>query len=218
MGTLTRYDSWMQRVLEGNLDFWGEHWRDLSTTAQYAAWRQLAEARGVDTDLQYRMTRSLLREVIYAAGGVERELVQLRATMADVQQFADEALVQHPRSAEEWPTCGLGIATPSMRVASYIFTNLLSWARSTLDRTERLDRHGHVRESAGLLPALAPGRFTTAWRRHSGISRALFPTTGCLRITRSMQAPLLEAARPLRNSSPQGESWPVYPTRSRRES
>jgi hypothetical protein len=141
----------------GTLDFWGEHRRDLSTTAQYAAWRQLAEARGVDTNLQYRMTRSLLPEVIYAAGGVERELGQLCTAPADVQQFADESLAQHPRSPEEWPTSGLRIAAPLMREASYIFTNLLSWARSTLDRTERGDRHGDVREPAGLLPALAPG-------------------------------------------------------------
>jgi hypothetical protein len=155
--TLTRYDGWMRRVLEGNLDFWGEHWRDLSTTAPYAAWRQLAEARGVDTNLQYRMTRGLLPEVIYAAGGVERELVQLRTAIADVQRFANEALAQHPRSPEDWPPSGLRIATPAMRDASYIFTNLLSWARSTLDRTERWDRHGNVREPAGLLPALAPG-------------------------------------------------------------
>lgn len=157
MDTLTRYDGWMGRVIEGALDFWGEHWRDLSTTAQYAAWRQLAEARGADTNLQYRMTRGLLPEIIYAAGGVERELGQLRTAMTDVQRFADEALTRHPRNREEWPISGVRIATPSMREASYIFTNLLSWARSTLDRTERWDRHGNVREPAGLLPALAPG-------------------------------------------------------------
>jgi hypothetical protein len=45
------------------------------------------------------------------------------------------------------------VSTSSMRAASYIFTNLLSWARSTVERTERKDSG----EPAGLLPALAPG-------------------------------------------------------------
>ena len=157
MNAQTRYDGWMRRVIEGALDFWGENWRDLSTTAQYAAWRQLAAARGADTDVQYHMTRSLLPEVIYAAGGVERELGLIRTALADVQRFADEGIALFPRTPEEWPTCGWHVSTPSMREASYSFTNLLSWARSAMDRTERRDMQGNVVEPAGLLPALAPG-------------------------------------------------------------
>jgi hypothetical protein len=143
----------MQQVTEGALDFWAEHWRDLSNTAQYTAWHQLAQTRGANINLRYHMTRNLLPEVIYAAGGVERELGQLRAALADMQRFADEASARRPRDPRDWPECGWHVSTQSTREASYIFTNLLSWARSTVDRTQRRDGG----EPAGLLPALAPG-------------------------------------------------------------
>jgi hypothetical protein len=32
----TRYDRWTTRVMDGQLDFWGENWADLSGTQQYA--------------------------------------------------------------------------------------------------------------------------------------------------------------------------------------
>lgn len=127
----------MRRLIEGSLDFWGEHWADLSVMAQYAAWEQLAEARGSRIDTQYRMTRNLLSEVIYAAGGVEREFGLLAAALADVQQFADESAESgSPRpSLEEWRPSVWHVTTPSMREASYAFANLLIWARATMERT-----------------------------------------------------------------------------------
>jgi hypothetical protein len=176
---LTRYDRWMRQVMEGSLGTWAEYWRDLSNTAQYAAWHQLAQARGANSDLQYHMTRSLLPEVIYAAGGVERELGQLRTAVADVQRFADEASAQRPRDPGDWPECGWHVSTPSMREASYIFTNLLSWARSTVDRTRRRDRGGGSQLDCYLPWHLA--RSMTAWRPHCGISRPRFPRLDLLR-------------------------------------
>src|SRR6266700_1446300 len=82
----TRYERWMTRVQRERLGAWGEHWADLSRTRQYAAWRQLAEARGAGADVKHYIARSLLSEVIYAAGGVERELGQLRRSLANVWQ------------------------------------------------------------------------------------------------------------------------------------
>ena len=43
-----------------------------------------------------------------------------------------------------------------MREASYNFVNLVSWARSTVDRTDRPFKPGSS-SRAGLLPALRPG-------------------------------------------------------------
>ena len=77
----------MNRVFRGSLDFWGENWADLSAAPQYAAWEQLARDRGAPGDVQYYMRRSLLSELIYAAGGVEREFRHLRSALADVQRF-----------------------------------------------------------------------------------------------------------------------------------
>src|SRR5205085_8159569 len=47
---------------------------------------RLAEERGASASVEYHMTRGLLEEVIYAAGGVERELGQLSTALADVQR------------------------------------------------------------------------------------------------------------------------------------
>lgn len=158
MTPLIRYDRWMKRVFEQQLGFWGEHWADVGDTKQFAAWRRLAEERGASADLKYHMTRSLLPEVLYAAGGVERELEHLRAALAEVQQFADEAAALHPHpSPAEWPAFGYHVSTPAMRDVWYSFANLLSWARSVVERTSRPYKPRST-EQAGLLPALAPGQ------------------------------------------------------------
>ena len=157
VAVLTRYEIWMRRVRREKLGAWSGTWADLSSTTQYAAWRQLAEARGATADVPGYLTSSLLSEVIYAAGGVERELGQLRKALEDMQQFTGEAAARPSRSSEEGLVFGSYGAAPPVREASYSFVNLLSWARSTVDRTDR--RYGsRSPERAGLLPALADGQ------------------------------------------------------------
>jgi hypothetical protein len=157
MSGAVRYDQWMRRIHLQQLGAWGEHWADLRGTAQYAAWCRLAEERRAAADVDYYIARGLLAEVIYAAGGVERELERLRAAMAEVQRFADESRALYPLPpAKEWPRWGRHVAAPAMREASYSFANLLSWARSTVERTDRPFKPGG-NERAGLLPALAAG-------------------------------------------------------------
>src|ERR1022692_4357951 len=157
VAVLTRYEIWMRRVRREQLGAWDENWTDLSATAQYAAWRQLAEARGDSADVPGYLTRSLLSEVLYAAGGVERELGQLRKALAEVQQFAGEATTRPARTAEERPIVGSYGAPPSVREASYSFVTLLGGARATVERTDRRYR-SRSPERAGLLPALAEGQ------------------------------------------------------------
>jgi hypothetical protein len=181
---------------------WGEHWADLSGTAQAAAWRQLAAERGVSVDLGYHMTRGLLPEVLYAAGGVERELGQLTNALADVQRFADQARAQHPLpSPEEWPSHGWHISTPSMREASYSFINLLSWARSTVERTDRPYRPGSA-ERAGLLPALAPGQL------HDSVEAALRDLKAALGDSRLLANYALHAGAVPGGGSPRADMLP----------
>jgi hypothetical protein len=157
VAVLTKYEIWMRRVRREQLGAWDENWTDLTSTGQYAAWRQLAEARGAGADVQGYLTRSLLSEVLYAAGGVERELGQLRRALADVQQLAGEATARPATPAVEQPIVGSYGAAPPVREASYSFINLLSWARATVERTDRRYKSGS-KERAGLLPALAEGQ------------------------------------------------------------
>jgi hypothetical protein len=192
----------MSRAHVQQLGVWGEHWADLSGTAQAAAWRRLAAERGVDVDINYHMTRVLLDEVLYAAGGAERELGQLTDALADVRRFADEAMAHHPvRSPEEWPRYGWHVSTPSMREASYCFVNLLSWARSTLERTDRPYRPGRV-ERAGLLPALAPGQL------HDSVETALRDLKAALRDSRFLANYALHAGAVPGGGSPRADILP----------
>jgi len=174
----------MRRVEREQLGTLDGNWAELRSTPQYATWRRLAEARGAGDDVPRYMTRALLSEVIYAAGGVEREFRQIRTALADGQEAAGEPTPpgfpapqgqpappspqgqpapppaqEQPDSppAQEQPVSRLHVAAPSMRDASYSFVNLLSWARSTAERTDRPYRPGSP-QRAGLLPALADGQ------------------------------------------------------------
>jgi hypothetical protein len=106
----------------------------------------------------------LLAEVLYAAGGVERELRELRQSQDDARRLAGRepppptVLLQvQPTSApQERPTAHALVAARPQREASYCFVNLLSWARLTVERTDRPYKPGSSGR-AGLLPALRPG-------------------------------------------------------------
>jgi hypothetical protein len=202
MTASTRYDRWMRRVHVQQLGIWGERWADLSATAQFAAWCRLAEERGASASVEYYMTRGLLGEVIYAAGGVERELGQLSAALADVQRFADEAATHHPLpSPENWPPWGYHVSTPAMRDVSYSFVNQLSWARSTIERTDRPYRPGSA-ERAGLLPALVPSQL------HDSVEEALRDLKAALRDSRLLVNYCLHAGAVPGGGTPRADILP----------
>ena len=180
VAVLTQYDMWMRRVEREQLGARDGTWADVSGTPQYATWRRLAEARGAGDDVPRYMTQSLLSEVIFAAGGVEREFQQLCEALADARRSAAEAAPRSSPSPGPVITPGPVIApvpvitpgpliapeqglprphdtAPPMREASYCFVDLLGWARSTVERTDRPYRPGSP-ERAGLIPALAPGQ------------------------------------------------------------
>jgi hypothetical protein len=96
------------------------------------------------------IARGLLAEVLYAAAGVERELRELRRAVKDGPGSTGPGAPPEPTSARAL------VAARPVRDASYSFVNLLSWARLTVDRTDRPYRPGLSRRT-GLLPALQPG-------------------------------------------------------------
>ena len=158
------YELWMSRVEREKLGVPDSTWTELVRTPQYATWQGLAEARGAGGDVQQYMTRGLLAEVLYAAGGVERELRELRRALDDEQRLAAQeaprpaVLIQGQATppAQRQPIGGPYAAVRPVREASYNFVNLVSWARSTVDRTDRPFKPGSS-SRAGLLPALRPG-------------------------------------------------------------
>jgi hypothetical protein len=179
VAVVTLYEIWMGRAERDKLGARDDNWADLSRAPQYESWRRLAEARGAGQDVQHYVTRSLLSEVIYAAGGVEREFLQLRKALADVQQLADEAVPPPPQSAQGQPISRPYVGARPVREASYCFVNLLSWARSTVERTDRPYKPGSS-QRAGLLPALPPGQL------HDSVAAALQHLRTALRDSRSL--------------------------------
>jgi hypothetical protein len=201
VAVLTRYEIWMRRVRREQLGAWDENWKDLSSAGQYASWRQLAETRGGRADVPGYLTRGLLSEVLYAAGGVERELGQLRKALADAQHFDPEATAQPARSPVEQPIVGSYGAPPFVREASYSFVNLLSWARATAERTDRRYRSGSP-ERAGLLPALADGQL------RDGVEAALRHLRAALRDSRFLAEYALHAGAVPGDGTRSAESLP----------
>jgi hypothetical protein len=173
VAVVTRYERWMGRVEQEKLGARDETWADLSDTPQYATWQRLAEARGAPADVRPYMTHGLLAEVLFAAGGVERELRQLRTAVEDGRRATQEpprpsvlVQVQQASARQGQPAARTFVSARPVREASYSFVNLLSWARLTVERTDRPHQPG-VSGRAGLLPALRPGKL------HDSVEAAL---------------------------------------------
>ena len=133
---------------------------NVAVVTLYELWMNRVEQEKLGAD------DGLLPEVLYAAGGVERELRDLRKALDDEQQLAAQepprpAVLLQERSApapaaQRQPIGGPYAAARPVREASYSFVNLISWARSTVDRTDRPAKPGSSGR-AGLLPSLPPG-------------------------------------------------------------
>ena len=200
VAVLTRYEIWMRRVRREQLGTGDENWKDLSGTAQFAAWRQLAEARGATADVAGYLTRSLLSEVLYAAGGVERELGLLRRALADVQHLPGEATARPAPPAVQQPIVGSYGAAPPVRDASSTASSTClagrepPWSAPTggtsrAPRSEQACSRRWPRDS---------GR--TAWRPRCGISWPRCEIPGSWRTTPCTRGPCPPMAPPGRTS------------------
>lgn len=152
-----RYYRWRRRETLGQLTFWGELWVDPKTLPEYEYWLALGKQRGhgfEQDSAKYYITRTLLDEVLFAAGGVEAELLRLRRTTATAQEWTDQALREHPRSEGALATFS---GAPTLLEGYYAFTTGLWWARAVDERTDRPYKPGRHTPRSGLLPALAPG-------------------------------------------------------------
>ena len=120
----------------GALTFWAELWLEADRLAGYDEWRAFADTRPRTVDdagIGFRMTRTLLGEVLYAAGAVETELLRLEADLEAAQMWTDDVLRDQPSNA----AADTFSAAPSLQDAFYAFTNLLVWARAVAERTDR---------------------------------------------------------------------------------
>lgn len=125
---------WSQRIFFGEdrtapLDWGTELWnwdisRYESSAAIDSAFRRIGRPFD-DDDLLYYATRTLLTDVVDAAGGVERAYERFRQAMARAQETSEEWARQHGSSFSE----NTGISDGSPEDAWYSIEELIIWTR-----------------------------------------------------------------------------------------
>jgi hypothetical protein len=138
------------------LDFGAELWNsDLSlfeSVPGIAAVLERSHPAPGDDRIWYEATRSLLADVVDAAGGAELALGRLHASMDLAQERYDPSLVEHVDESVE-----VGLSDPSTEDAWYAMAELWMWARTLDDRLKRKAVTTGQKKPQGLIPALADG-------------------------------------------------------------
>ncbi|WP_410671957.1 hypothetical protein [Amycolatopsis sp. cmx-4-68] len=153
---------WVKRITWGEgravpLDFGMELWKWDVSLYESAEGIRAAMARAgkpLDDDaILYEATRSLLADVVDAAGGAEQAHQRFRdaveAIKAQVARWAD--------SDSSVLSDGMGLVDPTVEAAWYALEELLVWARVLSDRLKRKPVIRGYRADQGLIPALAGG-------------------------------------------------------------
>jgi hypothetical protein len=102
-----------------------------------------------DSGLAYYTARTLIRDVLHAAGAIEYTVERLDAAAAAVQAYADKHEVTSV--SEDVPT---GLGGPEVEDAYLEYANFLNWLRTLRDRMRSRDPRS--RATLGLIPALNP--------------------------------------------------------------
>ena len=152
---------WSHRIFFGedrtvSLDWGTELWKwDISRyespAAIESAFRRIGRAFDND-DLLYYATRTLLTDIVDAAGGVERSYERFRQSMARAQETFEEWERQNGRAFSE----DTGISDGSVEDAWYSIEELIIWTRVLLDRLKRKGvKQGFPDQ--GVIPCMAEG-------------------------------------------------------------
>jgi hypothetical protein len=169
LAPLPRRDSWARRTtLPAPMQKIAHApWKDAPDLPGYSDWQArvstfdaATQARIDDGVLRYHMVRGLVDEIIFAVGGVEREIEALRAAGQIAQAFADTHM---PRPIPQ-PLMGPPrIGHHASHHAAYAVMNALTWIRAVQERVRRNDPG---RGPAGLLPSLKDGPLKATIESH----------------------------------------------------
>jgi hypothetical protein len=191
---LTRYDGWARRAMQPAtmLKIARAPYKDARDLPGYGDWQLLVStfdaatrARVDDDVLRYHMVRGLVDEIIFAAGGIEREIEVLRTASQIAQAYVDTQIAGPIPQPEAGPVT---LGHPAGHHAAYAATNALTWIRAVQERVRRKDppsiSPGFVRwfirlvsrmrgggaskrpEPAGLLASLKDGKLKTTIESH----------------------------------------------------
>ncbi|MEE6139852.1 hypothetical protein SKC41_26440 [Mycobacterium sp. 050128] len=162
---LPRRDGWVQRIMihpSTTLKIARAPWKDAPDLPGYSSWQSFVatldaatRARVDDDTLRMYMTRGLVDEIIFAAGGIERELEVLRETAKIAQAMADAFIAAFPDAFHQAVAQSVETRTGgnASHHAAYAVMNALSWIRGVRERVSHTFRGRQV----GLLPSLKDG-------------------------------------------------------------
>jgi hypothetical protein len=150
---MRRYHAWQRRILLNGggvtLGSYGELWEDQPDHPGREVLMRLAAARGSADLPTDTFTRTLLRDILHAAGGVEHHAERVIAAL-DQSQHEQETLV------ETNPEYGWRSDAGDQHVAikeslAWDYPDLLTWLRAVEERVD----HSFQGTRFGLLPAIA---------------------------------------------------------------
>jgi hypothetical protein len=156
------YYEWLRRLMSpvGGFPLGGpgELWRVVPRNPANEWVGEKAEELGRvydDRDVAYYTSRSLLWDVVHAAGAIEYTAGRIEAASDAVQAYANERALT--AESEHTPH---GLRTLQVDDAYIEYANLLNWLRTLLDRMRSQDPYSKAK--LGLIPALSD---TTMLRR-----------------------------------------------------
>jgi hypothetical protein len=153
---VNRYYEWLRRsigVVGGvRVGAPGELWRVVPKHPANEWILEMANADGQnygDSDVAYYTCRTLVRDVLRAAGAIEYTVRRIEAAAASVQAYAEKHSI-----ASESEDVPMSLVTPEVDDAYIEYANLLNWLRTLSDRMRSRDPFAHA--TLGLIPALSP--------------------------------------------------------------
>jgi hypothetical protein len=148
------YYEWLRRLMTPVDGFPlggpGELWRVVPKSPANDWVREKAKELGRDSDdsdVAYYTSRSVLLDVVHAAGAIEYTVGQIEGAAEAVQAYADKHSLK--AESEETPH---GLRTLEVDDAYIEYANLLNWLRTLLDRMRSQDPYSKAK--LGLIPAL----------------------------------------------------------------
>jgi hypothetical protein len=141
-------------------------WKDAEELPRYSAWKKLAGRRRRHANLRMRIVRGLVGEVIFAAGGIEREIQALKTAQAVVD--ANKGPIPSPVPRPETGPRTVGPPGAGLH-AAYAVMNALTWIRTMQERVSRNDPPSRRSAARRFVRRLISGK----WR--GGASKGLEP-------------------------------------------
>jgi hypothetical protein len=174
---LRRYHEWMRRAWTIRPD--GELWAEQPDHPAREPVERLGDRLGRGVDVNFIMVRTLLADVVHAAGGVEYHSARVLTALDRSQRNYDDGVADNPPRADPNHEC-----FPIEESLAWDYANLVIWLRTVEERVDRLSLRFDPapklsRFEKGLVWLLRHRQPDLVWRRRPARTRVgLLPAVG----------------------------------------